>query len=509
MKKVLIILILFLSSCAYVDSIALDFNYALNAANTRRENIRDYSWPTLEEVIALSYYSNNIPLNYSYNLSNRFFHTIQYNIPRASAGSIFINNAIKDVYKFFNELRFSYVRYTLLGGDETFLPIRDKIIEEIKSTYDEKIPIRQLSNLLHLYLTDTINNWHFILGSSYVVRRYIRFSNDYYRFGRNELGYFYNLSNSYIVSKVYGHSKNDIFRIFLDSEGELFYSFFINYFRGDRQIPFSEPYKLTIIYDNGTYKDIYLKRHIVRATHNPRTFTDFSNQIPIVTSSGFMSIEEQLDFSLTAFEVREEPIIILDLRSHGGGHPEVFYLWQYIVLGDFNFLNSMNSRSGLYPRSHIRNLIIRTPNGTSPPPASFVSRIDQNINLSINGHDIRGFADVNLANIRDDKNPLLIVLVDSRTASGGEQSLISILGIDNTLVIGNDTWGVFVTHAGNFLTLPNSGIEFSNINIMPILPPELTRFEGRGIPPDVTVTSNTDVLTAVLNLLERSGRINY
>ena len=91
------------------------------------------------------------------------------------------------------------------------------------------------------------------------------------------------------------------------------------------------------------------------------------------------------------------------------------------------------------------------------------------------------------------------MLIDDKVASSGE-SLVGYLNtLENVVLVGTNTSGVFLSSANNKSQLPNSHINISYGNII-----EFNKgcAEGKGFEPDVWV-SNGDSLDKVLKLISR------
>ncbi|MCL2388505.1 MAG: S41 family peptidase, partial [Defluviitaleaceae bacterium] len=96
---------------------------------------------------------------------------------------------------------------------------------------------------------------------------------------------------------------------------------------------------------------------------------------------------------------------------------------------------------------------------------------------------------------------LIIVLVDRFTLSSGEIFADQFTNVENTLVIGQNTFGMLLTSSGLPLYLPNSGMPVS-MGRYKLVHPENTWQEGVGFSPDIWVLG--DALTAAWAILDLS-----
>lgn len=102
-----------------------------------------------------------------------------------------------------------------------------------------------------------------------------------------------------------------------------------------------------------------------------------------------------------------------------------------------------------------------------------------------------------------EREQILIVLVDRITGSAGELFTDLAFNVQNTLVVGQNTFGTLTTSLSfPSLQMPNSGITLALGNCCLYFHPEGHFAEGVGFAPDVWVTG--DALAAALAML-RNG----
>jgi len=111
------------------------------------------------------------------------------------------------------------------------------------------------------------------------------------------------------------------------------------------------------------------------------------------------------------------------------------------------------------------------------------------------GHSIMPYW---LPDVLTPSNQLIIMITDRFTGSAGESFVSLMLGLENTLIIGQNTTGVYRSCQSMFFELPNSGIPVAFGQSLVVSGDELF-VEGVGFAADVWVHGNA--LTATLALL--------
>jgi len=401
-----------------------------------------------------------------------------------------------DVEIFFSALANMYGPYFYFGGDEVFLPVRDNIIEGL-SQQDFWYP-QELVELLHFYLSIHINDGHFVIGNMSLYGGPVFFSYTG-RFYRGENG-FINNANDAIVAEIilschpdWYFNVEDSFRLSMCEAGDtFFYSLVIPI--GGQGIPgIPRPETVRITHDNGlvTYAPIlhenFLRMHLV-----PHVSLTYAQGFPVVTINSMatsIALDGTLDadhakrFLAYAEVVKDEPVIILDLRGNIGGRGELPVEWFYRVIGreiplnvatiiaydEDRFNRRFSDSQGLLP--HIYPAVKLDDNHMVNKPLDAMVQNDQ----------------------------LIIILTDRLTASAAELATDIGLSLENVLIIGQNTAGVYLTSASSTVyTLPGSGMEFHFHFTVRAFPPGLFS-EGVGFAPDIWVTGCA--LTATINML--------
>ena len=415
--------------------------------------------------------------------------------------------AAYDIKVLFELLRHIYAAYHYFGGDKVFLPMLDEILEEIdqRESWSDALLVQLIQDRLGSVIIDN----HFIInaysGSTFGDPHHSFVWNT--PFDRSEQGFRKRDTGLYVVD-VEGHDKYELFRLSINEAGEFFYIPVI--FR--RAIEGSN-YNLKITFEDGEQVTINLLRTVHERAHprGARNSLHFQNGIPLVSirrmGDSFNhythSHQEALQVLSYAEHLRDEPVIIVDIRSNEGGASALSYTWLYSLLGEtvptnFNWLGFFDTNIDIAPgvrrpERWYRGFSERAGLDFEYPSELFghylhMTPIEENILFTAEDAQDRV--------VSNDK--LIIVLIDRLTLSSGEIFTDQFTNVENTLIIGQNTFGTLLTSSNLPLYLPNSGMPIIMGRYM-LVHPEGVWQEGVGIAPDVWVVG--DALTAALALL--------
>jgi len=423
-------------------------------------------------------------------------------------GAITFDEAVYEVNLFFEILRQFYGAYIFFGGDDVFFPVRDGIIERF-AVYDYLFT-GLVYWVFHNGLNEILNDNHFRIFNSSMVNEY-----EFYapfadlRFGKSERGFYSRESGRYVVDISEGG-----FRLSLSHDGVFYYSpVIIRPFDEDGEIFIYVP----IVYDDGE-ETVY--RFAQMRPPTGARFADsglaFHDGIPVVTvremgwpfstgeHTGGNCRETARDFLRIAPELRDEPVIIIDIRQNMGGNGSLGADWLLILTEEFvpfNFraVSAANEKTGLFV------------NVFGGEDIFYYAQYF----MDYFGIDMYGIYEAGLVEGEWlDENTwaygylldrivhneqLLIFLTDRVTASAAEIFADLAFNMENTLVVGQNTSGTLLTNVTvSGLMLPYSGLQFQFGGGMYVFPKGHLP-EGIGLAPDVWVRG--DALTAVLAML--------
>ncbi|MCL2558822.1 MAG: S41 family peptidase, partial [Treponema sp.] len=212
--------------------------------------------------------------------------------------------------------------------------------------------------------------------------------------------------------------------------------------------------------------------------------------VALLASASFPGGYDFDAFVETGSALRARPAAIIDLRGHAGGTGSIPGRWMAEYVGSSEGWHrmfaeySMSSRAvGELSRHWSDDIddwrLLARPGLWPEYPASL---------------DL--FADAS-------GEGLLLVLIDSQTASAGDRFAGLLRQLENVIVIGANTSGTLVGGGTGRATLPHSGLDIV-FGTMLNLRPDLSQFEGVGFLPDLWVPSE-EALERALAFLARHG----
>jgi len=383
--------------------------------------------------------------------------------------------AIDDIMLLFHVLRSSYGPYIYFGGDDVFFPVRDSLIAEIQDAVNDNGEMRttEFHRIVLAGLRSVINDNHFTFGGSTVGQSATFFTSDT-PFDRNEQGFWHRESGQRVI-EIEGHDMYRVLRVSMDERANVFYSAVI-YTLEPAGLPRRTIY---LVFEDGGRYGLVLQRHTpARMPHEP-TRLEWVEGVAVVTVRHMGStfawpdltpeqnrrmIADTQTFLSFAEELRDEPVVVLDIRGNPGGDNSP----------SEEFLRRLTRR--MIPANHTLLQIMS-------PTVAFIA----------------GFA-------RDgplvENNQLIILLVDTQVSSATEWLTDWLLSMENTLIIGHNTSGTFIAPGvfqdGSVL-LPNSRFHLGFGSAMFIHPQNLFA-EGVGFAPDIWI--HGDALVAALSLID-------
>ncbi|MCL2188547.1 MAG: S41 family peptidase [Defluviitaleaceae bacterium] len=401
-------------------------------------------------------------------------------------------DALYDAALFFEFMRQAYGAYTYFGGDAIFLPIFDEILETLASQdiwYTADMVLLLYESLAPYILDNHFSIGGRILGISYTFL----IANEFFERSSNGLR---NQNCKRYVAEVTGYNIETLFRLTANSVGELFYMPVIIRPEG------YSAYTLELIYSCGEREVLHFRRNVLPSRMFQLPSLVWQQGFPVVTirSMGFPANPDgpfyrgAQDFLSFAYELQEEPVIIIDVRSNGGGNGMLASQWMHIVAGVVIPSNHVSIRIGDYEaaRASWRD---QTPDNWFYQPYEELLRY---VSIEPMG-DIAVRTGI-LAEVILPNDRLFVILTDRGSASAAEGFADMLLTMENTLIIGQNTGGALnmdLTYPNR--SLPRSGIPFGFGRTI-FIHPEGHLIEGQGIAPDIWVMG--DALNAVLAILQ-------
>jgi len=415
---------------------------------------------------------------------------------------ITIEDAIADTYVLFDILRYVYAAYEYFGGDEVFDNAKANILAEL-NTSTSRIQLTSYDQILRRYLSPIILDGHFGIYRIPYLPQISILSTDNVMFERINGDRFRNIMTGQYLLEITDHEIEDVLRLSLNNNGDIVYTPVVYV----QELVFM--YSINMIYEEGDSENIDLQGRLVSANVDFDELVSFQyvDGFPVVSlmaMRGLDSIhygEDTQRFMTYAEELRDEPIVILDLRANQGGISNIPLYWMYLLTGEVVHQNMIIIDKWSYGIEYPW-----TPWGGTPEtnPFYFSEENWERLSFLYQEPYIANTFQISKQYERQiiSREQTLIVLVDRNTASAGEMFTDLVFNVENTLVVGQNTMGI-LTASGSYpnLRLPYSGAAVS-LGRQLMLHPEGHFTEGVGFAPDVWV--NGDALTAVVAMLKNS-----
>jgi len=393
---------------------------------------------------------------------------------------------LEEIDFLFDLLRYGYAAYQYVGGDEAFNNLRELMTLSLSSMSDPLDINSYVYNLLKPYLMTLIFDNHVLIWNESLGVESRFYIND-------------ELTVNLIYDSYFVEINGQLYRV-LDSDnvfptltpnGEFAWAFgYLSFnhrdFNTQRQ-PIEKTIRLENVENEIITHTIELSP-IFNYVHNTPSedfvITYEVDGIPVLRNRTFIHTDTQHQVFLnSSISLRNEPVIIIDLRGNWGGSDSATSPWVRNFTGVNPNSNLFTAHMQLdtlttnvfsrgflvnlpYPRWRI--LVDSQPTSTIPIP----------------------------------NDTLVIVLTDGAISSATETFIGKLRQMDNVLVVGTNTHGSLLTTAMQAVNLPASGVSVwfgTSLNLRP----DFSQFEGIGFMPDLWVDPQ-DSLGRVLRFIENS-----
>ena len=423
--------------------------------------------------------------------------------------------ALEDAEYLFRLLKYVYAGYGYYGGDKVFDQAKEKVINTINK--DDKISIEEL-NKIFLKNLSFIKDGHFVIGNTNVNREHVLnyYCNQDIEIRKNNNGYYYLVDNEKRYIKAINSDKEieKYLKLSINEDGVLVY--YIGLLQNDA----NATDLLQIEYEINSKinkEDIQLTK-VLQEVHEDATAFEqkMVEGIPVLTVRLFFDKIDEISlkhFSESGLDLKNEKVIIIDLRGNQGGssmwgefwfenYTDVvpntgmssaeryskFYLYDMKAFQENGFESYFNDVESLLKKYNEPKL--------NEEMNSWVEEMNQTIkNKAYDTWEVDSPKGewVNNENI-------IFVLIDKGIASSSEDFVNMLRTLDNVIFVGSNTSGC--SEIGNVSKkfLPNSNILlyfggelFINKNIESV--------DGVGYEPDLWL-DNQNTVERVIKLCD-------
>ncbi|WP_443660226.1 S41 family peptidase [Clostridium algidicarnis] len=413
------------------------------------------------------------------------------------------NDAISDVNFLFNLLKYSYAGYSYFGGDITFENAKENIIKSINSHPAENINSSQLENILDIN-TKFIQDGHFSINNNSPLNHYLYYSNESICVNKSKNGYYIieNGERLYIKSINDSYDFNNYLKLSINSKGYPCYHIGIL----DNS---NNPSKIKVIFQSQSKEVI---KHIDLKKGNPKVCSDDKlnykyskrNDVPIITMRKMYDTDVNDKstklFAESAISLKDEPVMILDIRGNSGGQDIAPITWFENFTGEIPQIESYSLQLCSLINNYIARLAMKNID-YEILPAELKKEYDEEMQKA--NVEFNTWYASKTEEKRHKNNTIIFVLIDNKVASSGESFINYLKTLENVILVGTNTSGVYISNVYTRSQLSSShiNINFGNTII-------LNKYceEGKGFQPDIWI-DNEDSLDRVLKLINQF-RIN-
>ena len=359
------------------------------------------------------------------------------------------DEAVEDVNYLFDACYYAYGLYDYFGGHETFDAARQAMLQDLEGK--DTVTCQELEELMVSHL-GFIKDGHFSINQNAPAPFQIPFFFRQTAFLKTGDGY--QTVNGKVVESVENHEDLDeLFKRSISKQGQLvYYPVLLKDAAFDGESEFKKhtcDEKLVVHYTDGSTETLTAepwKQYYENLPKGQNTDLRETDGIPVFQFNNFKTLY-QAEIVNGAEQLKGAPISMLDMRSNTGGNEGIVRAW-------------INQYTG------VRNV---PGNG---------------IHFSIDS----GRAQSRLEDDWVSHDGILILLTGKATASSGEIILDVACNLENSLIIGENTWGAMIGNSG-YAELPNSKASVQMTMSRVYITPEGYDYfeEMRGFYPDIWV----------------------
>lgn len=455
---------------------SIDFNSLWNESNDKRED--------------------ELKKNYTYNISGYtkdFSKTLNYFTDDEVRSLLAKKNitltltqaqAIQDVETYFKYLEANYGAYEYFGGAKAFNEAKESVLKVLSDK--GSISYSEFASVLQNAMS-FIRDGHFAINNVPIVNqkdvRYEYYRCDNQSFAKDEKGYYKLYDDTKWYVTVFSNKAVSM-RPTLLSSGKIVYS--PVFFAPVTQLETANQITLS----NGTSTRIETLKWVPTSSFNGQNKDLGPDMIAEVSGIKYIPFRRTFftDSNITAYQnagskLKDEQVIILDNRSNGGGGDRHQQAWFKTFTGeDFDVREAMAYKINKFSIINFANFGNRYTSDSS-----YLGQWRTVIDYG------KWFSN-------DTK---IIVLMDDKVGSSGENMMYMLRTLDNVVFVGSNTSGC--TICGNIfdIYLPNSGMPVRS-GMMLSFPETELNIDGIGLEPDIWCDPNSSLKT-VLNMIEYYG----
>lgn len=364
--------------------------------------------------------------------------------------SVTAQEASEDVETVFLLLKHSYGAYDYFGGDEVFLPLKEAVLASLPQ--EGVVSAKELEDALAEQLAPVLVDGHFTIGSTPMRDSHIK--------------YMYYVDGLYFEDA--GGLDPALVKRTIDENGRLRLCLAALATPEEAE---ALPEALTI---QGIDVALSWQQDSWSRSNSPDIFTESTlpGGTPLLTSTAMYAADraqqKQLDrLAECGDEYAGAPVLVLDVRSNGGGSNLYINKW----FAGYTGQSPSNRLSYVQKRSPLNRYLYATGKmGSSDRP------------------DISEWSGYSYSGQFVEHDGITLVLQDKGVASSGETVVMNMRTLENTIFIGSNTLGCTLTPNNFDFYLPHSGLDLYFGTCL-LLMDDGSNQDGTGFQPDLWVPS--------------------
>ncbi len=411
--------------------------------------------------------------------------------------------AVEDVEYLFRILRTSYGAYTFFGGDRVFDKAKSDVLSELYFYYPGGITVSDLRSLM-LESLSFVEDTHFDIdgeGTGFLERYY--YHSPDLTFRRDSMGYY---NSATADGRWYLCSEDEKWlRPTIAEHGEIVYGVFA---LANSEEAESLPESLRIGSTEGGAGNVTLHWERIDCPYVQHDYAyryEEIDGIPVISLNTYYLEESVFDdinnYLNDALTLRNEEVIVIDLRYNTGGYDLLSEMWLYdFTEGEFidwgigysAYISRLNEYVLNSNAEEVNNIFERLDFFERHPDYWGDESDDSDDSYEYSEGDIY---EIELTGGMEHNDTTIFVLCNKHTYSAGELALFQLENMENVVFVGMNSNGCLLTGGTNMdapVWLPNSGMSVYYSTIL-VTSEIMEDFDANGFQPDLIVDDDDAV----------------
>jgi len=394
----------------------------------------------------------------------------------------------------FRVLKYGYAGYQCFGGDEAFLAAKGRILQDLGERSSD-LSTEEYESLICGHL-GFIQDGHLSLGRTRLCEFYSLFWNPKYEFRRDDAGFFIAASDGIRrAASIEGDDPCSYLKPSISETGDIIYV------PGIVRPRLDAGFTINVKYRDGHSEAIRLDPMVSTAQGGPAYELGAIDGIPLLACRSFGPSGADLD-ALNAFvddvsRLRDERVIVLDIRSNPGGSSQYPTAWLWRLMYQLPREQQIYANLTTETAAALLDSMLSSYSDEAQTPKDAAAFLRHDASSSRPGWSNILHAAGAVVN----NGPFIAVITDSYIASAAEDLVLGLRHTDNVVFIGASTRGALSTGTVGMCWLPISRLSM-RVPVVLNRVEDMTNRDGLGLFPDFWVDPNNAVERTVRFLRE-------